>query len=235
MKIGKNSSFILTLFFIITAIISIISIFSSRSINSNIKEDYYLLEKKIKYSVEILDHIYHSSNLIKDMILANETSELNSLFSQVNMVNSSAILNGDSLRAKLTENEELEMYNNYLEYQKRYLTVLTSINDNLNAGNITGASNLNSSEFRAISDKYYEHMKIIKDYYLVELNKEANSIKNSSKTIYYFQLVILFIALIGGLFSYLIYKTEYKNYIQNVAEIKMKANVPPITNPNDIN
>lgn len=227
MKIGKNTSFLLTLFFVISAIIAIISIISSNSLKNYINDDYAMTEKKLKYSDNILDNIFSSSNLIKDMIIATDNVQRNSLLSQVNMMNSSAILYGDSLRAKLTENDELEMYNNYLEYQKQFLTVLTSINDNLNAGNIIGASNLNSSEFKAIADKYYKNMKEIKNYYVEQLNDTVNSMYNSSNLLFYFQLIILFVSLIGGLLSYLIYKTEYKNYIQNVASIKMNAHTPP--------
>lgn len=221
MKIGKKTSLIILLLFSAGSIIAIINLIGLGSIKNKTQNAINIAGTNLRYINKIMGNIYQSSNLTKDMIMSQDAGQRNNLLSEINMINGTAIFYGDSLKISMKKDEELNLFNNYLENQKKFLTSLTLINQNLNAGNTVGAINLNFSEFKSAAENYQSKMKTLYDYYQKQLDENLDSLKTVAGGIYFMQIILLILALIGAILSYLVYRTEYKINLQRLEEKRL--------------
>lgn len=220
---GKKAQQILIVAMAISILLAIVSFFCLNSINSKSNDNLENLNGKIRFSNLILDNIHTSSNSIKDMMMSADASYRLNLQSRINTINSTVILFGDSLRAKLIDTQELEMYNAYLEAQKKFLTSLISINNNLNAGNHAGAFKLNITEFKSANDTLITKTKAFIELYQTELIEKVSSITSYANFAKTLQIILIFISLCSGALLYFIKKADDKAKAQLNAASKINT------------
>ena len=122
----------------------------SDDLNIVVKEKF----KKSMWANNIINAVNESAITMRDMVLTDDANVKQQIEQRQKELTGIAGRNVDSLKSNLKDDKEKQIFQSYLTSREQYIAARKIIIENMNAGNIMGAVNTLTGEFKTAQNNY---------------------------------------------------------------------------------
>lgn len=183
----------------------------SDDLNVVVKEKF----KKSMWANNIIDAVNESAITMRDLVLTDDASIKQQIEQRQKELTVIVGKNIDSLKSNLKDDKEKQIFEGYLKARELYIAARKIIIENMNAGNIMGAVNTLTADFKVAQTAYLNAMGEFVTYENAEANRMGDEASVSVNTAIWITGILL---ILGGVIGVVVSSAVGKSIVNPIDE-----------------